>query len=58
MVEVVKHIMTFAGVEILGKVKSDDEIELARLETVKNMLQNAFVPLSVKNELENERGVK
>ena len=53
-----KHILTLAGVEILARVENDDEVELAKLETVAAMIQNAFVPRQIKEELELEKEIK
>lgn len=54
-IEVIKHIMTFGGVEIFGRVDGNDDSKVAQLEIISSIIQNAFVPLSVKTELENER---
>ena len=45
--------MTFGGVEIFGRVDGNNDSKVAQLEIVSSIIQNAFVPLSVKTELEN-----
>ena len=56
--EIIKHVITFCGVEILARVKSNDEDEIAKLETVSAIIQIAFIPKSVKENLEKEKVLK
>jgi hypothetical protein len=46
--EYVELVMVFYGVEILARVKSDDEEAIARLKTISGIIRNAFIPKSVK----------
>lgn len=57
-IEHLKLIMTFYGVDILARVKSDNEEDLAKLNIISSIIQNAFIPKSVKDKLEQEKVLK